>query len=268
MAPTFQLSNITFSSTINSIPTPFIGLQDALNIKYSYDIRDKGINSSLFLDACQQDDNKQNCTTSCLDNKQTFASLYTLHNCVVWPSVYVEDENDGLLPGAADLARSLGLEKGSAESSLPSEISTSIQSCLLDACDNNDECKTNANKLPGGFRKQFSAELTGNLYYGFSKSLVYFDPCQFVDAPATADVAGIGVLTNNSAVQRICLPRSGLHIVRDANGSRLNRLRFIYSLEKYCSQRWRCYSDTMAQAETRGGGTQPIKGPATERAGS
>ena len=204
MAPTFQLSSITIPSTINSLSTPFIGLQDALNIEYSSDIQGKSINSSLFLDACQQDDNKQNCTTSCLDSVQTFASLYTLHNCVVWPSICVEDEKDELLPGAAGLATSLGLEKGSEESSLPSKISNSIQNCLLDACENNDKCKTNANnKLHGDFRKQYSAQLTGDLYYGSNK-LVYFNPCQYVDAPANADVAGIGVLNNSSAVQRIC----------------------------------------------------------------
>lgn len=206
MAPTFQLSNITLSSTNDSIPTrPFFGLQDALNIKY--DTPDKDFQfPSVFPDACEQDDDKRNCTTSCLDNKQMFASLDTLHNCVVWPFIYVEDEKDELLPFAADLAKSLGLEKGTEDSALPSKIITSIQRCLLDSCDANDECGLNANKTfpDGGFRKHISANLTGDFHDGLNESLVYFNPCRYINAPATADVAGIGVWDKNSAVQRIC----------------------------------------------------------------
>lgn len=165
-----------------------------MNIRY--DIPDQNFRfTSLFPDACEQDDNKRNCTTACLDTKQMFASLDTLHNCVVWPSIYITDEKNGLLPFATGLARSLGLDKGSEKSSLPSRLSTSIQNCLLDSCDANDECGQNADmSFPAlGFRRRFSAALTGDLYYGMNKSLVYFDPCQYISAPATADVAGIGV---------------------------------------------------------------------------
>ena len=198
MAPTFPLSNITLSSTNVSTSIPIFGLQDALNIGYHPPGKNFGY-PSLFPDACEQDDNKQNCTTSCLDKKLMFASLETLHNCVVWPLIYAEDEKDGLLPIAAGLARSLGLEKGSEKSSLPSNISTSIQNCLLDSCDANDECSRSSN-----FRKDFPTNLTGNLYYGLNKSLVYFDPCRHINASAIPDVAGIGVLGNNSVTQRIC----------------------------------------------------------------
>lgn len=205
MAPTFQLSNITLSSTIDSIPIPLFGLQDALNIRYNTPTMTFK-SSSLFPDACEQDDNKRNCTTSCLNNEQMFASLDTLHNCVVWPSIYVADEKNGLLPFAAGLAGSLGLEKGGEESSLPSRISTSIQSCLLESCDADEECGRNANMAfpSGGFRKHFLATLTGDLYYGLNSSLVYFDPCRYVSAPAAADVAGIGVLDSKSMVPRVC----------------------------------------------------------------
>ncbi len=201
MASTFQLINFTLSNTSNSIPITFFGLQDALNINYQ--TPDKSFKyPSLFPDACEQDDKTRNCTTSCLNKVQMFASLDTLHNCVLWPSIYVEDETNGLLPSATGLATSLGLEKGSEESRLPSDISTTIQSCLLDLCDNNDDCKRNADlHFPsGGFREHFSAIFTGELTHGSNRSLVYFNPCQYSDTYATADVAGIGVLENNSAV--------------------------------------------------------------------
>lgn len=206
MAPTFQLSNITLSTTNDTIPSPFFGLQDAMNIRY--DIPGQNFKyTSLFPDACEQDDNTRNCTTACLNNQQMFASLDTLHNCVVWPSIYVADEDDRLSPNATGLARSLGLKKGSKGSSLPSRISTNIQNCLLASCDADDECgkKANLSHRPGGFRKAYSANLTGDLYYGLNSSLHYFNPCQYINAPATADVAGIGVsLDNYPVVWRMC----------------------------------------------------------------
>lgn len=192
MAPTFQLSNITLSSTKDSKPTPFYGLQDAFNPRCSAPGKCFKY-PSLFPDACQQDDGERNCTTACQKNKQMFASLETLHNCVVWPSIYAENERNGLLPFAADLASSLGLEKGS-EGSLPSSISNSIQDCLLDSCDASEGFAPNANKpFPKGFRDHFSHKLTGDAYYGSDESLPYFDPCPYIDARASPDVAGIGV---------------------------------------------------------------------------
>lgn len=234
MAPTFQLSNISVSSANGSIPSLLFGLQDALNIRY--DTPGKNFKStSLFPDACGQDDNTRNCTTACSNTQQMFASLDTLHNCVVWPSIYVEDENDGLTPYATGLARSLGLEKGSKESSLPSKISTSIQNCLLASCDADDECGRKANmSFPhGGFRKAFSAHLTGNLYYGLNKSLVYFDPCHYINAPATADVAGIGVFISYGLQMGLAFIAFALaipwkkiaHSIRDATLALWHKLR-------------------------------------------
>ena len=189
MASTFQLSK----------PNPAFGLQDAINIYYDVP-NNKFKSPSLFPNACEQVDKSPNCTSSCLNSKEIFASLDTLHNCVVWPSIYIADEKAALSPYAADLATSLGLEKGSANSPLPSKISTIIQTCLLDACNENDECRKKANhdSPNGDFRKDYSVTLTGDLYYGFNKSFPYFTPC-YANAGATADVAGIGVLNYGSA---------------------------------------------------------------------
>ena len=200
MAPTFQLSNVTDSSTNDSIPTPLFGLQDVLQLNYS--TPDKFFETpSLFPNACQQEDGKRNCTASCLNTTQTFASLDTLHNCAVWPSIYAADDKNGLLPLAASLTRSLGLENGSDGSSLPSRISTNIQTCLLDSCDADDKCGSKANNTfpSGSFRQHFSIPLTADLYYGMNDSLPYFDPCRYINSPVTADVAGIGVFNSKSA---------------------------------------------------------------------
>ena len=194
MASTIQLFNIT------SIPIPAFGLQDAMDVYYDVP-NNRSKPPSLFPNACEQVDKSRNCTSSCLKSQEMFASLDTLHNCVVWPSIYVADEKGALAPHADDLATSLGLERGSANSPLPSKISTIIQTCLLDACNENDECQKKANhdSPNGDFRKDHPVTLTGDLYYGINNSLSYFTPCKYISAGATADVAGIGVLNNGSA---------------------------------------------------------------------
>lgn len=86
--------------------------------------------------------------------------------------------------------------------SLASAISTTIQRCLLDACgdDTEGDCSTNANAWyqPGGFRDHYSLNLTGGEFVGINTDSDpgYFNSCRFIDAPATADVAGIGVGNN------------------------------------------------------------------------
>ena len=195
MAPTYQTDNITHFRTDNDtlIPIPIFGLQNAMTRTFDF-ASQSSTNSSLFPDACVQPNGGHNCTASCLDPKQIFASLDTLHNCVEWPSLIVGDETDKLAPSAADLAKSLGFAKNN--SPLPSQISNRIQSCLLASCANDENCNKTANQQfpPGGFRKHVFANLTGDLYYGMNTSIPYFNPCHYISAPVTADVAGVGVM--------------------------------------------------------------------------
>ena len=193
MAPTYQLSNITNYSTNESIPIPIFGLQDAMNMKFDESAALK--DHSLFPDGCVQKDGSRNCTASCSYAEQIFVSLDTLHNCVEWPSIWLADEDDSLTPFAADLTKSLGLEKGNKSSTLPSLISNNIQNCLISACATDTDCNTAANKrYPDGFQKHFQTNLDGGVYFGMNKSLTYFDPCPYIKAPVTADVAGVGVM--------------------------------------------------------------------------
>lgn len=203
MAPT-DLSSITDSSTTASISGPLFSLQDAIKVKFKKS--DK--HTYLFPHACKQPGNSHNCTTSCLSNSQMFASRDTLHNCVVWPSIYVEDEESKLVPSAVGLAKSLGLEKGDEKSTLPSKISNSIQNCLLDSCDADPECAFKANGAfpSGGFRKNFTAKVTGNLYYGGPKLPGYFNPCEYISSPVIPDVAGVGVRYRRFEDQKVRSP--------------------------------------------------------------
>ena len=195
MAPTVQLSNITLSYTQDSIPTPFFSLGDALSLNFSTGLQHFKFDS-LYPNACNQTDGSHNCTAACMDPKQAFASLDTMHNCAVWPFVYACGINGTLSPSAATLARSLGLEKDPRRSSVPSQISKNFQQCLLQSCD--DQCTINANKaFPGGFVKAHTASLPAEGFYdGVAglKTPTYFNPCPYITTAANADIAGIGVL--------------------------------------------------------------------------
>ena len=194
MAPNFQLSNNTQSSINASSPFPLLSLQDAMDIKYRIPLHDFQ-SPSLFPNACMQSNGSTNCTASCSNATEMFASLDTLQNCVVWPSVYADNALGNLTVYAAGLAGSLGLVPSSGISWLQSNISAQIQDCMLDSCDNDEDCARSANKSfhPGGFREYFSTNVTGSSYYGSGSLPPYFNPCQFINDPATADIAGIGV---------------------------------------------------------------------------
>lgn len=190
MAPTSsQLATITYSQTTGPTPTPIFGLGDVLNLRFNSPTGDP----SLFADACAQCDNTHNCTTSCTMPDQLFASLDTLHNCVVWPQVYDESINEQLSTAAFTLAKSLGVtQQGGGDLALPSRVSNRIQLCLLDSCDQHDECRHNARA--NKHRKGPQAIMTDQAYYGSGKPVPeYFNPCPYIPAPASADVAGIGV---------------------------------------------------------------------------
>ena len=197
MAPSFQLSNNTQSSINASSPFPLLSLQDAMDVNYRIPLHDFQ-SPSLFPNACTQSNGSTtstNCTAVCSNAPEMFASLDTLHNCVVWPAVYAENALGNLTSDAAELAGSLGLVPSNDISWLPSNISAQIQDCMLDSCDNDEDCARSANRAfhPGGFREHFSVNVTGSSYYGSGNLPPYFNPCQFTNAPATADVAGIGV---------------------------------------------------------------------------
>ena len=216
MAPTpSQLLTITHSHTY--------GLGDALKLQFNR-TSDLPI-PSLFADACAQPDNTHNCTTSCTTLEQLFGSLDTLYNCVAWPQVYSESINGTLSPAALTLAKSLGVPKqGGGDPTLPSLVSNNIQDCLLDSCDQDDNCGRNA----PDYRKRSQKKLTGQAYYGPGN---YFDPCPHITAPATADVAGIGVCYCLFIMRYSLNNYIGLHLLRNAAASRTVRFHLLHPLE-------------------------------------
>ena len=117
-----------------------------------------------------------------------FENLDTLHNCIVYPIVSVQLEENIITGDARRLAESLDIKESSGKLSLPSIISKNIQSCLLDSCNSESKCTP-----PQGFPKSSLVDMTGNASYGTANTPAYFDPCKYITAPVTQDVGGIGV---------------------------------------------------------------------------
>ena len=163
--------------------TKTLGLQNALDPGYPYP--NKTI--ALFLHACNQTDGTFNCTAVCQNTSTMFSDIKTLHNCAVFPEVFLNYANNNLTTKARRLAQELNINPSNNESSLPSDVSNKIQTCLIDSCTIDSDCNktlngTNSNPAPNNY--------TGA---SFIHNGNYFRLCGHTPAYVDADVGGIGV---------------------------------------------------------------------------
>ena len=183
--PLLDLATIEESS--NSITldngTKTLGLQNALDRNYPY----HNNTIALFPHACRQSDGTSNCTAACQINSTTFSDLETLHNCAVFPEISVNLANNNLTANALRLTQELNIKPSNDDSSLPSFVSNKIQTCLIDSCKANDDCKKTLN----GFNRNYQP----NNYTraSFIRNGNYFGLCGGTTAYVDADVGGIGV---------------------------------------------------------------------------
>ncbi len=149
--------------------TTIYSLQNALDSTYT----SENDTVTLFPNACLQNDGTPNCTAACQHNAQMFSSLETLHNCAVFQEISANLANRSLTPNARVLAEELGI------SSVPSNISSAIQSCLHDSCTLDQQC----NRTLYG-RNSHPTNFTGTQFINI---------CKPITAYVNADVGGIGV---------------------------------------------------------------------------
>ena len=189
LKPPSLLDIATIEESRNSITldngTKTLGLQNALDRWYPY----QNHTIALFPHACKQSDGTFNCTAACSDqnNSTTFSDLETLHNCAVFPEIFVNFANNNLTANARRLAEELNIKPSSNNSSLPSYVSNKIQTCLIDSCTKDPDCNktlngTNSNRQPNNY--------TGASYITNGN---YFSLCSYTPAYVDADVGGIGV---------------------------------------------------------------------------
>lgn len=214
-APPLNIARITLSDAITlENQTKALGLQDAINSKY------KSPNGAItvFPDACIQRDGTPDCTAACQDKTQMFSNLKTLHNCAVFPHISVQLANNNLTVDARRVAEELKIEPSNDGSSLPSDVSNAIQSCLLDSCKNNENC---AGTLDGPKLNHSPNKLTGTRFIDNT----YFTLCDPIPAYVNADVGGIGVMITSLRFFPPLLTISlGIYFLRYADGASLARV--------------------------------------------
>ena len=192
MALSTWISSVT-NSTLNMTPSTF-SFQDALN---PFGVYTSGYSSTpfLFQDGCSQDDGSQNCTASCQDENKAFASLDTLHNCIVYPTVadlYARNNlSDPTLPAHYNI------QKAKVNSTVYKTITTKIQSCLIDMCSATPGCTDSLDQSSRGSGMSSSPLNLTSTFYLYSDTYRSYASdyflCQYVPESFNPDIGGIGV---------------------------------------------------------------------------
>lgn len=190
MAASTWISGVT-NSTLNASVSTF-SLQNALSIG--------GIDSYyetspyLFAKGCTQEDQSQNCTAACMDYNQIFGSLDTLHNCMVYSTVADLYARRNLSNSNVDLAQQLSIEPSRIGSPLYNNITTTIQTCLMDSCNSHSGCNGSLHGLNASWSP---SNLTSGfyIYHEDDSESEYntWDLCDYVPQSLNQDIGGIGV---------------------------------------------------------------------------
>ena len=115
----------------------------------------------------------------------------------MFPLISVQLANNSLTVDARRVAEELKIEPSNDGSSLPSDISNAIQSCLLDSCKNNEDC---AGTLDGPKLNHSPNKLTGTRFIDNT----YLTLCGPIPAYVNADVGGIGVIVKACPLFHLC----------------------------------------------------------------
>ena len=143
----FDLVSVT-NQTIGvlGVTLATFSLQDALYLNsfpgsYDFSLASYGAyngSTFIFADACLQADGTQNCSASCSNSGTIFENLYTLHNCMVYPTVADQYMANNLTEEAMALIDSLHIEPSTTSltnSSQTLPMTQKIQSCLVSYCE-------------------------------------------------------------------------------------------------------------------------------------
>ena len=182
----------TWISTLNMTPSTF-SFQDALS---PFDLYASGYYSTpfLFQHGCSQDDGSQNCTASCQDENKVFGSLDTLRNCMVYPTVadlyFSNNFSDPTLPAHYNI------QKAKVNSTVYKNITTTIQTCLIDMCNATSGCIEYLNQSSVHSMESSPLNLTSTFYLYSSAYRTYtndYPLCEYVPESFNPDIGGIGV---------------------------------------------------------------------------
>ena len=190
MALSTWISDIT-NSTLNITLSTF-SFQDALNPSGKDTPNAYDNPPFLFYSGCLQPDGTQNCTASCQDPNAVFGSLDTLHNCMVYPTVADLYARSNL--SNVSIPEYFKISKSQMGSELYINITTTIQTCLIDYCTvtlAGSRCSEELNAYNMG-ESPLNTTSTFYIYNAYEGDNT-FDFCQYVPQSLNQDIGGIGV---------------------------------------------------------------------------
>ncbi len=194
----FDITNVT-NQTIGNLGVHLFSfsLQDALFPGSNLTITDLSSHRSsyLFEDACRLEDQSQNCTASCSSNGTMFANLQNLHNCMAYENVANQYQKGKLTKEAQALAEALNIEPTIPNSTLVSNITHQIRTCLVDYCTSIPGCADGYSTVDPVSGQNFTSP-----YQPGTEFDLYTDGIGLVDNICTSlptlintDIGGIGV---------------------------------------------------------------------------
>ena len=182
----FNITNVTNQtiSTNLGIHRFTFSLQDALFPGSGSAFIESSYNGSsyLFADACRLGDETQNCTATCSSGSTMFANLQNLHNCMAYPGVANQYQKKNLTQEAQALVEALRIEPASPDSSLVSNITHNIETCLIDYCYSIPGC---ADAFQEVYPDNFDLYTDGE----YLVSTI----CTYLPLQINTDIGGIGV---------------------------------------------------------------------------
>ena len=214
-----DISNSTLNITRNTY-----SLQDALSP--NGDDSTQAINGYiapyLFHTGCQYHDGGPNCTAACQDPESAFSTLETLHNCMMYPTIADQYDKNNLSSDIAQLAHSLGIEKGQWPSTVSLNITQTIGSCLDAYCNSLENCNSEIqyyNESYYGVSESTFKNFTGSFYFNLDpgRSGTEFDLCAYLPASVNQDIGGIGVRDILNVELSFADCRVGICILLDPN---------------------------------------------------
>ena len=183
-------SNLGFHRSTFSLQDALLPSSASVSTALSYNR-----SSYLFEDACNLGDRTQNCTASCSSNVTIFTNLQNLHNCMAYQNIADQYQKKNLTKEAQALVETLKIEPASPNSTLVSNITQNIQTCLVDYCISIPGCENQyLLDAPQSDKNHTSPFQSGNHFDLYTDGKYLVDAiCVSLPLQISPDIGGIGV---------------------------------------------------------------------------
>ena len=203
----YHLSLEIWTNSSLGIPPSTFSLYDALDPGGQYSNletnSDDLTTAYVFESACGPPGGPQNCTETCTDPKSAFQNLFTLRNCIAYPTIAYYYDIGNLSVGDQSIADGLVIEKSGVNDSVSVDVITTIETCLQKYCEVSlgNECSSGLTEWNIDYSDTSMFNQTSTFYIKANYTNTYgydsiFDLCEYLPSniqTVNQDVGGIGV---------------------------------------------------------------------------